>query len=890
LTGKVHQELLRAESLLEKGKYSGALQLVETLAGREGVSIDEHLACLLLESRLSIRLGELKKALRLVDQVLQTARERKNFLLVVETLTIKAKVSWHLGKLDEGLQAAEEGVKLLKELEHARRRKKQIKQRKGELLSQKGIILWFKGDLEEALKHHRQSLIINQELGNKKGISDSFNNLGIVCFSKGDLNKALEYHQRSLAIKEELGNKHGVATSLNNLGNIYASKGDLDKALEYHQRSLAIKEELGNKHDVALSLINVGVDYQLKGDLNRALEYYQRSLAISKKLGNKQDIALAFNNLGNIYELRGDLNEALKHFQRSLALHRVLGIKANIALSLSNIGVIYRKQGNPEEALEHYRQSLAIYEKMGNDPLTAVILFELVWIALEKKELVMAKHYLERLQQIKERSDNRIIDQRYRIAKAFSLNTSNRARYKMKAAEILEQVVKEEVGDHSLTVIAMIHLCDLLLSELKMTGEDELFAEIKTLTSRLLEIAKQQSSSSLLAETYLLQSKLALIELDMGHARKFLTRAHFIAQEKGLRTLARAAAHEHNLLQSYMHKWETIVEQKPSKREMVDLTRLDDFLKQMIQKTVTNLTEEKGISVQKLPRQKYELLYLDLLKDSEKIEKNNFRVAIAQISVAKSGDILTEFYEEKVAGLFGLQKDKVDAVSSKVKEMVEIAHTKNVSILLFPELMVDLNYKQLLEEIINLAKTYKMYIIPGSYHDQKTRQNISTVVGPEGILWQQKKHIPAIIHHKGKTFKEGIEFEAFSRETIVSNTEFGRFAIIICRDFLDMDLRVELKNFEPPIDLIFNPAFTPVTADFQAAHFDARRSIYAYCFFANVAEFGGSFIHTPEKEHVERKIPPKEENLIYKDIDLFTLRSERKKWERKQKRFIQSTR
>ncbi|MFQ5820465.1 MAG: hypothetical protein ACE5I5_10800 [Candidatus Heimdallarchaeota archaeon] len=105
-----------------------------------------------------------------------------------------------------------------------------------------------------------------------------------------------------------------------------------------------------------------------------------------------------------------------------------------------------------------------------------------------------------------------------------------------------------------------------------------------------------------------------------------------------------------------------------------------------------------------------------------------------------------------------------------------------------------------------------------------------------------------------------------------------------------MDLRVELKNSDPPVDLIFNPAFTPVTADFRAAHFDARRSIYAYCFFANVAEIGDSFIYTPEKERVERTIPPKEEGLIYKDVNLFRLRSERKKWEKMQKKFIQSTR
>jgi predicted amidohydrolase len=192
-----------------------------------------------------------------------------------------------------------------------------------------------------------------------------------------------------------------------------------------------------------------------------------------------------------------------------------------------------------------------------------------------------------------------------------------------------------------------------------------------------------------------------------------------------------------------------------------------------------------------------------------------------------------------------------------------------------------------------VAGAYEMYIIPGSYHDQETKRSISVVIGPDGILWEQEKHIPATILYKGKRIKEGIDVGTIPRKTIVCNTEFGRIAIAICRDFLDMDLRVELKNFEPPVDLVFNPAFTPVTADFQAVHFDARRSIYAYCFFANVAEFGDSLIYTPEKERVERRVPQGEEDLIYKDIDLFKLRSERQKWEKereKEKRFIQSTR
>ncbi|MFX0155973.1 MAG: hypothetical protein ACFE9Q_15730 [Candidatus Hodarchaeota archaeon] len=303
--------------------------------------------------------------------------------------------------------------------------------------------------------------------------------------------------------------------------------------------------------------------------------------------------------------------------------------------------------------------------------------------------------------------------------------------------------------------------------------------------------------------------------------------------------------------------------------------------------------EERRVIGEKIAKKKYQIIYRDLFKEYPRTQKREFRVGIAQIGICETGDILDEFYEMKTSGLLILREDKVEIVRTTVKNMIENAHKEGVNVLLFPEMIIDLNYGELLEDISDLAKLYEMYIIPGSFHDQETKRNISRVFGPDGILWEQEKHIPAIIHHKGRKFKEGIDVGDSTRNIVVCNTEYGRIAIAICRDFLDMDLRVELKNFEPPVDILLNPAFTPVTADFKAIHFDARRSIYAYSFFANVADFGESLIYTPEKDRTERNIPAKEEGLIYKDVNLFKLRSERKKWEKeqnKERQFIQSTR
>jgi len=304
--------------------------------------------------------------------------------------------------------------------------------------------------------------------------------------------------------------------------------------------------------------------------------------------------------------------------------------------------------------------------------------------------------------------------------------------------------------------------------------------------------------------------------------------------------------------------------------------------------------EEKRVAIERIDRKKYQLVYRDLLKEHPKVHKSECRVGIAQIIVSETEDIMKELFEMKSSGLLSVRENKIEEIRSKVKILIEKAHNEGVNILLFPEMSIDLNYIELYEELSDIAKLYEMYIVPGSFHDQETKRNICKVFGPEGILWEQEKHIPAVISTgAGKHFKEGINVISMPRKTIICNTEYGRIAIAICRDFLDMDLRVELKNFEPPIDIILNPAFTPVTADFKAAHFDARRSIYAYSFFANIGEFGESLIYTPEKDRTDRIIPAKKEDLIYKDIYLFKLRSERQKWEKeknKERLFIQSTR
>ncbi len=614
-------------------------------------------------------------------------------------------------------------------------------------------------------------------------------------------------------------------------------------------------------------------------------------MALFQELESNTGLSYVYTVIGSIYRGRGELERSLDYYNMALELYNTALIKHqnvphSVCVGLRDLGILYFHKNKIKQSSEYFKRaieihnSLCLFKNTLNDFELAVSNFWLIFLSIESGFPNPVDDFLKEINKLT--SSWPWLKLFSKAGKALILKNRPRAKDKIEAQQLFQELLGERF-DYELEFVIQVNLCELLLDELKFYGEEEVIQEIQRLLNRISNIAKNQRSITTLVTLYSLQAKLALIEGNIEYSNSLLTQALLLSNEKGLEFPSLQVKKQQDLLVSQLEEWRQLLVRNSSIQEKFEL--LD--LKKYIAGAINDVLEKKF-----QPIKKFDLSYKDLLKKDPKIQKREFRVGIAQIGVSQSSDILTEFYYETSPGFFRLKEDKVQIILDKVKTMVETASNNGVNILLFPELAIDLNYLQLYEALLNLAKKHDLYIIPGSYHNQKTKQNISSVISPDGILWEQEKHIPAMIHFGGKRIKESIDVNTYPRKTVVCNTEYGRIAIIICRDFLDLDLRVELKNFDPPIDLLFNPAFTPVAADFRAAHFDARRSIYAYCFFANIAEFGDSLIYTPEKERAEQKIIPKEEKLIYKDVNIFKLRSERKKWELEQKKdrpFIQST-
>ncbi|MEH6535891.1 MAG: adenylate/guanylate cyclase domain-containing protein [Psychroserpens sp.] len=231
-------------------------------------------------------------------------------------------------------------------------------------LNMKGMAYYNKSDFPNALKQHKSSLIIQNEIGNKYGIASSLNNIGMIYRIQGDYINALDYYQRSVNIHTETENKLGIAKSENNIGNVYIELGDYINALNYYQRSLNIYDEIDAKDGIVNTLNNIGLCYKGQDDYKKAQDFFQNSLQIAKETGDEIGTARASSNIGDIYLIEQDYSNALDNYQYCLNTLEKIGNKYGVALSLANIGSIYRIQNNYSKAILNCKKSHEIAKEI----------------------------------------------------------------------------------------------------------------------------------------------------------------------------------------------------------------------------------------------------------------------------------------------------------------------------------------------------------------------------------------------------------------------------------------------------------------------------------------------------------------------------------------------
>jgi tetratricopeptide (TPR) repeat protein len=560
---------------LYQGYYKEAKQSLDAAIKDKKKPLEICLKYMLLKSKLLIKLGEYNECLSLVTEVLEKLIHDWDLFCQIDFLLQKAEALEQLADFDEEYKTIETIENLISKVDV---QPDKIDNWLGHLHKLKGWYDVNKTHFDEAFDHLRLSLELFERNQDKENMAQVFYLLGSLHLRKGERDKSLDFYQMNLKLREEIGNQEDIGLALRYIGVYYSINREFTEALSYYDRSLPILEKSENKRHQGNLYNSLGLTYYHLGDLNKASEYYELALFYLQQVGNKLHIAYILSNIGSVERLRGNLEKALKAHLQCLEIFDEVNSIQNIGAQLLYIGRTYLRMGEHKKALSFLNQALEYRRKTGNYAFIANGLYVLIKYYTFVNNVEEAKKHFKELKEINELEENLLIIQRTKIAEALILKLDNRSKSRVKAEELLEQVIDMELIDFNLYLDAMLNLCEVFVIEIKLTGNNEVLKDIRILLEKLFVIAMQQQSFWVLAQVHWIQAHLALIDWDINKAQKSLTEAQIIAEEKGYNHLAKRISQEFDKTLNQMDLWEQLRENNASIIERIEVTQLDDLL------------------------------------------------------------------------------------------------------------------------------------------------------------------------------------------------------------------------------------------------------------------------------------------------------------------------
>ena len=233
-------------------------------------------------------------------------------------------------------------------------------------LNNQAVLLRERGDLDGAMKIHKQQEEIFGILSDKAGLAMSYCNEAAVLLARGELDAAATLNARAESVFRELDNKAGVGTCLGIRAKICSSRGDDDAALSLLKESEQIWRELGNQTNLCQCLCSQGTLLQRKGDLDAAFALQKTAEGICCETGDKHGAGACLAAQASILYNRGNLDEAMTLLKYSEEMFREIGDKCALGGVLVGQSTIASDWGNPVSASSLLSQAEQIYREHEN--------------------------------------------------------------------------------------------------------------------------------------------------------------------------------------------------------------------------------------------------------------------------------------------------------------------------------------------------------------------------------------------------------------------------------------------------------------------------------------------------------------------------------------------
>lgn len=191
-----------------------------------------------------------------------------------------------------------------------------------------GTLHYYLNDKKKSLKYNLEAITLFQEAAytENTSYSTSLTNLGVNYFENGDLKNAEKYYKKSMLINQKIGNQYLLAKNYCSLGDIFFKLKNTEKSESYHRSALELGKKIGNQEVIAYSNGDLGKTYLLKSQQESiqqkrelfgtiAIDFLEKSVAVFKKTKNLQAYQEYMKDLSEAYTEQGLYKTALKAFK-----------------------------------------------------------------------------------------------------------------------------------------------------------------------------------------------------------------------------------------------------------------------------------------------------------------------------------------------------------------------------------------------------------------------------------------------------------------------------------------------------------------------------------------------------------------------------------------------
>ena len=397
-------------------------------------------------------------------------------------------------------------------------------------------------------------------------------------YQRGQTQKAKDNCESAFLVGKKIGNVKLMGESLFTNAKISHQVADLEQASGFASKALDYFTNIGFKYGIMeVHNLNGNIEH-LKGELDAALKLFETSLSEAKANNDLFSEAMIINNIGNIYSDKGLFDKAIDYYSKGLELATLINYKWMHSVLLGNLGYNYRLKADYKKSIEYYEQSLEEGFEIGPKLQLAEIYFNLVTLNLEIKNNDKSNIYFERLRELANKDENKLLFYYYETSRGLLTKSKNRMSSIAESQDIFKQLLKEDIPHSSLKQIIIINLADLMIKELTLNQNQEIFDELNMLIDNLYNHGKEQHIYHIIIESLILKSKISLIQGNIKQAERLLVQSSILAEEKNLTYLAKKTDLEYKEFRKQVTHWAEIIESNTPLIEKIKLAEIQNYI------------------------------------------------------------------------------------------------------------------------------------------------------------------------------------------------------------------------------------------------------------------------------------------------------------------------